>query len=614
MSIKHSRKNSALKFLLPILAIWALLYASFSLIRPALLDDADSLHAEVAREMYVSHDWVTLHANGIRYLEKAPLLYWSMASSFKIFGVSAWAARLPLALYSLALLLATFLLGRRLFCSVVPGFYGALILLTSFGIFIFTRTLIPDVLVCLWMTLAMLAFWNSLQQEEPSMRSALGFAATCALGVLSKGLIGVVFPLLVVLIFLLLTRNLGHLRRWHPLSSAAVFLLIAAPWQIIAGLRNPTQGHPIGMSPSPGNVRGFFWFYFFNEHVLRYLNLRIPRDYDTVPLVLFWALVLVWLMPWCAFLFKALGQVPLMRALRREPLDTPQKALLLLAIWASVVLVFFSFSTRQEYYSLPALPALAMLTAAWLALDENAPPRQAGKRIAVVLFVLGIVGAGVSIFLAMHGRVPPPGSDLATLIQQNPANYALSFGHFLDLNPTAMGAFRLPLLITAAALLVGTSLNLYCRFRNRVRSANWFLAGLSVCFLVATFLALNTFSPVLSSQILADAIRPELAPEDVVIINGEYESASTLGFYLERQVRILNGRSSDLWYGSMFSDAPPIFEDDASVAKLWGGPDRVFLWTRPDHIPQLPGEIYVVARSGGKEVISNESNSGGAEF
>src|SRR5579871_6982140 len=96
-------------------ALWGVFYASFTLVRPALLDDADSVHAEVAREILLRHDWVTLYANGIRYLEKAPLLYWSMAASFKLFGPHTAAARLPLAFAVLALALIIETLGRRAF-------------------------------------------------------------------------------------------------------------------------------------------------------------------------------------------------------------------------------------------------------------------------------------------------------------------------------------------------------------------------------------------------------------------------------------------------------------------------------------------------------------------
>jgi 4-amino-4-deoxy-L-arabinose transferase-like glycosyltransferase len=585
------------KIILTLAGLWLLLYASFTLFSPPLLDDADSVHAEVAREMVARQDWTTLYANGIRYLEKAPLMYWSMAASFTLFGPQDWAARLPLAIATLALLLVVYATGRRLFASDTAGFYAALILLTSFGVFIYTRIIIPDVIVCMWLSLAMLLFWISLEQPQPSRATAWGFAAACALNVLTKGLIGVVFPLAIVILFLLLSRNLGHLRRWHPFSSLLVFLLIALPWHLAAGIANPSQGNPGGTMPAAGNVHGFFWFYFVNEQVLRYLNRRVPRDYDTVPLLLFWGLLAAWLMPWIAFVFKAI-----------VPVRTDQ-AWRLLGIWAAVVMVFFSFSTRQEYYALPALPPLALMIGGWLAREEKCsardPLRIAGRRIAIVLFLLGTTGGVLAAYLAIRAQAPTPGVDLSTLLTQNPGDYALSLGHFLDLSTRAMSAFRLPLILTAIALVVGTLANLILRFTNRVRMGNYALVAMMVVFLVAAHLALVTFSPVLSSKALADAIRPRLQAGDVVEIHGEYEAGSTLGFYLRRQVRILDGRSSDLWYGSFFSDAPQIFDDNASFRPLWSGPKRIFLWTPVDQVPALPGPAFVIAQSGGKEILSN---------
>jgi len=580
----HIRRGSG-KIILTIAGLWLLLYASFALFSPPLLDDADSVHAEVAREMVARHDWITLYANGIRYLEKAPLMYWSMAASFRLFGAQDWAARLPLAICALALFLTAYATGRRMFASEMAGFYAALILLTSFGIFIYTRILIPDVMVCLWISLAMLMFWISL--EQPSRATAWGFAAACALSVLTKGLIGIVFPVAIVVIFLLLQRNLGHLRRWHPLSSLLVFLLIALPWHIAAGIANPSQGQ----------VRGFFWFYFINEQVLRYLNRRVPRDYDTVPLLLFWGLLVVWLAPWIAFVFRALGSVR-------------NQAWTLLIIWAACVMVFFSFSTRQEYYALPALPPIALMIGGWLAREENCsardPQRVAGRRIAFVLFLLGAVGSGLAGFLAIRAQPVSPGMDISTLLTQNPGEYALSLGHLLDLSTRTMGAFRLPLLLTAIALAAGTLVNLIARSVNMIRIGNYALAAMMVVFLIAAHVALVTFSPVLSSKVLADAIQPRIKAGDVVEINGEYEAGSTLGFYLRRQVRILNGRSSDLWYGSLFDDAPHLFDDDASFRQLWSGSQRIFLWTEQDHVPTLPGPAYAIAHSGGKEILSNQ--------
>ncbi len=586
-----------------LIALWLVLYGSFALVRPPLLDDADSVHAEVAREMVARHDWTTLYANGIRYLEKAPLLYWSMAASFRCLGSYTWSARLPLALYTLALLLVIFALGRRCFGAAaerrglndVTGFYAALVLATSFGLFIFTRILIPDAMVCLWLTLAMLCFWRSL--THPTRANAAGFAAACALGVLTKGLIGLVFPLLIVGVFLMMTRNLTHLRRWHPLLGTLIFFAIAAPWHVAAGLANPTEGHP-GTLPAAGNVHGFYWFYFVNEHLLRYLNRRVPRDYDTVPLALFWGLLVVWMLPWSVFLPSALRCVPLRRCWRKVALDEPERARLLCFVWAAVPMIFFSFSTRQEYYVLPAMPALALLIG-----DGLARSARTGMRTAWLLFAVATGGATVALFFALHS--PAPQADLAAALSTNPSDYALSFGHFLDLSTRAMAFFRVPLALTAIALVGGTGGHLLLRRAGRPHAAIGALAAGSALFLVAAHIGLVTFSPVLSSAELAEAIRPRLGPEDVIVLNGEYESGSTLGFYLHRQVRILNGRSSNLWYGSFFSDAPKIFDDDASIARLWNGPRRVFLLTDATHPPHLPRAIYTIAVSGGKAMLSN---------
>ena len=678
-----------------LLALWFFFYASFSLLTPPLLDDADSVHAEVAREMILRHDYVTLYANGIRYLEKAPLLYWSMAASFQVFGIHTAAARLPLAFTVLALALLLEAFARRAFGSdpaaganlaagddlavsndlatgARAGLYAGLILLSSFGIFIFTRITIPDAMVCLWITLALFFYWLTEQSSRPtsnesqsgqsnkpqtrvpqvsplrpgfSNSSSLlcwGFAASCALNVLTKGLIGIVFPVLIVLAHLLLTRRslraaLTRLRQLHPLSSTLIFVLIAAPWHILIALANPTQGHPGSVTfshghwsvplPSDGNVHGWLWFYFVNEQILRYLNLRVPRDYDTVPLALFWGLLLVWLMPWSAFLFRALATVPWRKAVRPlvsiRALDQSESTRLLLGLWAAIPMLFFSFSTRQEYYVLPALPAMILLIAAWLNDEAREAERftvpnplvRSGQRISVVLLVLGSLAALIAGFFVFRAHAPSPHTDLASLLQQNPGEYALSFGHFLDLDTQAMGAFREPLIFAAVAFFGGALANWLLRRDYRPHAANLCLAGAAFLFLLAAHIGLQTFAPVLTSQPLAQAIERELKPGDLIVIHGEYESASTLGFYLGRPslddqpIHILDGRSANLWYGGFFPDAPHIFEDDLSLSLKWTGPRRIFLWQNlSDPVPTLPDKVYFLAQSGGKEILSNQPN------
>ena len=298
-----------------IVATWALAYLP-GLATPGLLDDADSIHAEASREMLLNHNWVTLYVNGIRYLEKSPLMYWAVAVSYKVFGVGEWQTRLPLALGVLGLGLCAFIFGRR-HLSEEAGFYAALVLVTAPGIFVYTRFLIPDVIVAMWLTVGLCFFLNAYEQEKPSRWVCWAFAATVALNVLTKSLIGIAFPGMIIFIFLLLTGGMKKLLKMHPVSSALVFLIVAAPWHILAAIRSPAQ-------PS-GPEKGFLWFYFVNEQVLRYLNKRIPRDYDKVPLLLFWALLLAWLIPWFVFLFPALKEIPRRVRAWREGLDARER-------------------------------------------------------------------------------------------------------------------------------------------------------------------------------------------------------------------------------------------------------------------------------------------------
>lgn len=588
--------------------LWLAVYGG-ALFHPPLLDDADSVHAEAAHEILLRHDWVTLHANGIRYLEKAPLLYWSMAASFRMFGIHDWAARLPLALGVLGLILAVFFMGRRIF-GENAGFYGALGSGLAFGPYLFTRFLIPDILVGLWLILSLDFFLRTLDEPEPSRAYCWGLGVVCALNVLTKGLIGLVFPLGTIGIYLLLSGNLRRLPKMHLISSTGVFLLVAAPWHILAGLRNPSQG----------NVRGFFWFYFVNEHFLRYLNKRVPRDYSTVPLLLFWGLVLVWLFPWSSFLPEALARVKVSRI--RETRDSSQdRARIVLFLCAFLIVFFFSFSTRQEYYVLPALPTLALLIGPWLAEEEAAPAdsrlRRWGNVSSSILAVFGLAACLAAVFIAVTSPPVSPSTDIATLLHSGPAEshqYALSLGHFLDLNDRVMTMFRVPLLLFGISWFLGSAMNWYFRRRRKPPLGNWCLVLMTVCMLFAVHMALITFSPILTSKPLADAITRVYRPGDIIEINGEYEGGSTLNYYTGHQVRILNGRSSNLWYGSFFPDAPHIFDDTASFQLLWNGPRRIFLWTQIEEKESAlsgidPRTVFALSQFGDKLVLSNRPTS-----
>lgn len=585
-----------------IVLLWAIVYIP-GLFTPALLDDADSVHAEAAREMVARHDWSTLYIDGIRYLEKAPLLYWGMGASYEVFGAKDWAARLPLILGLLLLLLETYSLGKRTM-GERAGFWAAVVLTLSIGPYLFTRILIPDMLIALWLTLGLDFFLRTLDEQPPSRLSCWGFAVAAALNVLTKGLIGIVFPVAIAGLYLILTGNVKHLLRMRLISSTLVLLVIAAPWHIAAAIRNPAAGQ----------ARGFLWFYFVNEHFLRYLGKRIPHDYDTVPLLLFWGLMFLWLFPWSAFLVQSVRQVPHRWREIRGAMDRRQRAMLLFAIWAAVILLFFSLSTRQEYYVIPALPALALMIGGWLdqeaASSERSSLRKGGRIGSIALVALGVVVFAAAMFLLAQSKSTPADSDLADLLKKNPNEYALAFGHIFDLTPRALGLFRVPLATFGIALLVGSLLNLSYRRRDFPIEGNWVLAIMMAFVLFAVHQGLVMFSPILSSKKLADAVQQEFRPGDVMVSYGTYEDASTLNFYVRQPIHVVNSRTEgDMYYGSLFPDAPAIFDDDASLAALWKGPQRVFLWVEEDKVPAFIRQSgsYQLARSGGKLILMNRA-------
>lgn len=571
--------------LLLLLLLSALIYVG-SAWNPSLQDDADAAHAQAAREIIERNDWVTLHINGVRYLEKAPLMYWAVALSYKLFGFTEFATRLPLALGAMLLIAAVYYFGRWLGGSRA-GFYAGLAISTGLGVYLFTRIMIPEVILSFFLTVAFY-FFLKVYYEELDRRWVYVFYACMAAAVLTKGLIGLVFPCGVLFVFVLLTNGWRRLWQLRPISGTLLFLVIAVPWHALAIWRNEK----------------FFWFYFINEHFLRYLGKRYPADYDTVPLVSFWLLHLVWLFPFSVFLPLALQRA---RSLWR-PLARADQLRLFAWLWALLVIGFFSFSTRQEYYTFPAFPALALLAGAGLARGEWDKTRWtlAGQGL---LALLGALAGAVLSYLLWVSRHITPAADISQALTHNPENYKLALGHMSDLTIEAFAILRVPAAGAALTLAVGFGAALILRLKQRAIAASLLTALTIACFLYFAHRALGVFNPYLSSEPLATAIKEQLAPGDVVVINGEYQGGSSIGFYLPQKVLLLNGRMTGLEFGSYYPDAPQIFIGDGEFAQLWRAAQRVFLFTHDRELARLRkivnGEMFKIAAAGEKSIYSN---------
>ena len=609
-----------------IVVAWFILQIG-GLFSPGLLDDVDSIYIEIAREMLHRHDFVTPYVDGIRFFDKPPLMYWMAAGSMKIFGEFDWAARLPLALATLALFLAVYALGLRLYATVSPvdapdrgALYSALVLATSIGPYLYTRFYIPDIMIALWMTLSVHLFLIAVERVEES-RSALwpsvGFAATLALNLLTKGLIGILFPIGFVVIYLAVTKKLALLLKFHPALSSLAFLVIALPWHLLAWLRNPAIAMPAGQG-LPANA-GWAWFYLYNEHFARFLGKRIPHDYGQTPVWLFWVYAMMWVMPWAVFLPGAI--LDLWRRFSTGENGVERQAALTVTIWSLLVLLFFTFSSRQEYYSVPALPALALMAGGWLArTDWTSLGLRDGLAYQwsldchrwLLLPIVSLAGMTCA-FFAIEAPTPAPGADLSSLLSNNPQLYNLSLGHLFDLTGAAMGLFRGPLTAVAIGMAALGPVSYGFRRGGRTFSASIAMALGMTLTLLAAHEGLVRFNPILGSKGLAEAIlavqhdKPQ--PNDIILMDGEYTFGSTLTFYTRQTVGVVNGRVNTLWFGGFWPDAPAVFEDEASLRQLWRGPRRVFLMTptpasRTSDLLTL-GTVNVVASDGGKTILVN---------
>jgi 4-amino-4-deoxy-L-arabinose transferase-like glycosyltransferase len=514
-----------------VLLLFAVVYVG-SLFSPGLQDDADSTHAEAAREMLATHDFVTLKINGNRYLEKAPLMYWVVALSYFFFGVNEFAAHLPVAVSMLLLVLLAMRWARRAFddCAAI---YAGLFISTAAGCYLFTRILIPESILSFFIAASFYCFATALEDGD-AWRWYGGYACM-ALAVLTKGLLAIVVVGLALALYATLS---GEWRRWREFrifTGTLLFLAIAAPWHILAGIRNPH----------------FFWFYFVNEHFMRFLGKRIPKDYNKQTDSLYWTLHLVWLFPWSLYLPVALRR-PIadwmarrrLGALKtpRPPLNFRQRTELLCLIWAGVTLVFFSFSTNQEYYTFPAYFPILLLIAAKLANEEESGSRRWLLWTSGVLAVICIVISAVLAAGLWNSRQLPFVPDIGTVLAKpNLQAETLSMGHMLDLTGESFAALRLPAILAAVIFLIGPALAFGLRRRGAQRAATWMTAATMAVFLIAAHIALVRFDPFLGSRIMARQIAPELKPTDRVMIYGDQSFGSSLLFYLRRPIELVNG-------------------------------------------------------------------------
>ena len=395
-------------------------------------------------------------------------------------------------------------------------------------------------------------------------------------------------------------------------------------------LRNPDQGHPIGNHPTPGNVHGFWYFYFINEHLLRFIGGRFPNDYNKMPFPVYWLAHFVWLFPWSLFLPALLvvawrTRHNWLQHLRRDSGQTVDfylehavredvaiyvarlkfrvRSAWLLSLFAGFTLLFFSISTNQEYYTFPAWAPVLMLLAVTLAGIEECRGPEGQKPLLsqkwltgtqAFFSILGILIAAILGYCLWESRNLPYVADIGTLLaHRDVGGYTLSMSHFFDLTGPSFAALRLPAIIAALALFIGPVIGWILRARGKHIEATVSVALTLAAFLVAAHIAFARFEPMLSSKPLADTILAEGSPSDSFIIYGDQSDASSVVFYTHNLLRkpayivmppcSPHGTGSSLVWGSCYPDSPHIFLSDDQLSKVWGSGERKWLFAQDEN-------------------------------
>lgn len=523
---------------------------------------AEAMFALIPREMLRAGQYLTPTLNGVPYLDKPPLLYWLILTAYRLLGEAEWTARLPNLLCALGEIWFTCLIGRRLL-NPRAAWLGGFVLFTSVGFFSQHLVIYTDHLITLTLAASLYCFLR--WQEQGAPKWAASFYLCLAAGFLSKGFIGLLFPLGIMGLYALSVRQWRLFRLFLRPWGWLMIVLLAAPWLTAMEVLHP----------------GFLRHHLINEQILRFFGQRQPMDTNPFSVPAFWLLLGIWLLPWTPLLPDALYRF--WREAAADAGGDPRTRLLL--IWPAVILGFFTLSaSRIEYYSLPALPGLALVLG-WRLQRFTESTRDHSVNRALLLLAL----LGATILMA-----------LPHLEEIFAANRRELIGLFEMVAPTARQIFWfIPLLATSGAL---------AGWRRPFPAAAAY--GLvAAAFLYFTFQAYSALSPLVSDKIPGEYIRRFSQPGDLVVMEyiEEFEYGASLAYYADR--RILMVRRG---YLPQFPYPVPPEKDylilPEQLQELWQGKNRVFLLADESlelepYLEEAPVQVVLA----GKRLFLNQS-------
>ena len=513
---------------------------------------SEARYAELGREMAASGDWITPRINGVKYFFKPPLLYWIQAASIHAFGLSEFALRLATALFALGGCLLAYVGGRALF-DRPTGLLAAIVLGTMLLWFALGRIILLDVPVGVFLSLSLLAFMLAVQAPPESRARKVWLYtmyAAAAAATMTKGLIGIVLPALVIGLWIVLTWNWRLLLQVRLLSGLALFLALTVPWHVAVGVQSPE----------------FWHFYFVREHLERFTT-TVHGRYQ--PWWFFVPIIIVGSFPWLGFLGQAL-----VRNLRDSAVAGPHRAVeLYLALWFWSILLFFSISDSKLIpYVTPIMVPLAILIARYVGPALQAPAPGLGVRAGLwILASFAALVAAAALAVGVAGPQLASGDLAQDLASARPYMGWLCAG---------AGA-------TAVAMVFAL-----------LRGKRAVALGLSVAAAAVLYLGVDTtmadHQP-RSIKPIAEVLREVAQPEDEIVAYRTY--TQDLPVYLGRRIASM-GWSGELDFGRAAEPATQawMFDDESELWRRWNGTRTVYM------VVPLPFEATVRASAGERYV------------
>lgn len=543
--------------------VWGLLIAFcvvwfYALGARTLVPTDEGRYAEMAREMVASGDWITPRLNAIKYFEKPPLQTWMNALTFKAFGLGEWQARLWTGLCGLFGIMLVWYAGRKVFGERV-GFMAGLVLASSFWWAAFGHVNTLDMGLSGMMTLALCGLLLG-QRDDATGRERRNWMLACwagmGLAVLSKGLIGVVLPGAVLVVYTLFSRDWAIWKRLHSGLGLLVFFAITTPWFVLVSLRNPEFPH----------------FFFIHEHFQRFTSKVHHRE---GPLYYFIPLLVVGIVPWLGML------IPSIWAARSDATSgfQPKKMLL---VWAGFIFIFFSISSSKlPSYILPIFPALALLIAVHLRTASG----KSWMVTAGLVAVMGIAG------LAFVPMLPGLASD------------SLQVAAYQASQPWVIAASLILLAGAGSAFWWVKQKHTDLAMRATVALAiSGFMAGQLL------MLGSEAYGRDRSGLPLVPAIEAELSPAVKLYAVGLYDQ--TLPFYLRRTMTLVQ-HADELEFG--LEQEPHLWlPTREAFLQEWTNGQKAVAIARPEmyaDLHKLGLPMRVIARDSRRVAIANDIKS-----